>query len=94
VLFYLAKKRSWEVRATIRRSARRVATALTPRRSEFPSSVKKGRRSSKNMSRIDDVPPTPKIKGVDLEKGNVKTKTFEMKEPPKPSSRWGWKTDR
>jgi hypothetical protein len=94
VLFYLAKKRSWEVRATIRRSARRVATALTPRRSEFPSSVKQGRRSSKNMSRIDEVPPTPKIKGVDLEKGNVKTKTFEMKESPKPSSKWGRKTDR
>ena len=94
MLFYLAKKRSREVRATIRRSARRVVTALTPRRSEFPSSVKQGRRSSKNMSRIDDVPPTPKIKGVDLEKGNVKTKTFEMKEPPKPSSKWGRKTDR
>jgi hypothetical protein len=94
VLFYLAKKRSWEVRETVRRSARRVVTALTPRRSEFPSSVKQGKRSSKNMSRIDDVPPTPKIKGFDLEKGNMKTKTFEMKEPPKPSSKWGRKTDR
>jgi hypothetical protein len=56
--------------------------------------VKQGRRSSKNMSRIDEVPPTPKIKGVDLEKGNVKTKTFEMREPQKPSSKWGRKTDR
>lgn len=45
------------------------------------------------MSRLDDVPPTPKIKGVDVEKGDVKTKTFEMKEPPKQSSKWGRKTD-
>lgn len=70
VLFYHAKKRSWEVRAIIRRSARKVVTALTPRRTEFPSSVKEGRRSSKNMSRIDDVPPSPKVKGFDIEKGH------------------------
>lgn len=46
------------------------------------------------MSKIDEVPPTPKVKGFDLEKGNMKTKTFGMKEPPKSSSKWGRKTDR
>jgi len=88
VLFYIAKKRSWEVRATIRRSARRVVTALTPRRSEFPSSVKQGKRNSK---RIDHVPPTPKVKGFDLEKGDS---SFEVKDPEKPSSKRARKTDR
>jgi hypothetical protein len=89
----LAKKRSWEVRATIRRSAKRVATALTPRRSEFPSSVKDGKRNSKNMSRIDSVPPTPKVRGSDLEKGEGKISSYEMKKSDKPSSKWGRKTD-
>lgn len=57
VLFFVAKKREWTVRETIRRSARKVVTAMTPRRTEFPKSVKE--------------PPTPKIKpdDLDLEKG-------------------------
>jgi hypothetical protein len=48
---------------------------LTPRRSEFPKSVKEsgggGRRT-----RFDDVPPTPRIKPeyLDLEKGLDKAK--------------------
>jgi hypothetical protein len=45
---------------------------LTPRRSEFPKSVKQsGRRS-----RLDDVPPTPRIRPeyLDLEKGLDKPK--------------------
>jgi hypothetical protein len=47
-----------------------VVTVLTPRRSEFPKSVKEGR------SRLDDVPPTPRIKPeyLDLEKGVDKPK--------------------
>jgi len=40
VLFYMAKQREWTVRETLRRSARKVVTALTPRRTEFPRSVK------------------------------------------------------
>jgi hypothetical protein len=70
VLFFVAKKREWTVRETIRRSARKVVTVLTPRRSEFPKSVKEGR------SRLDDVPPTPRIKPeyLDLEKGVDKPK--------------------
>ncbi|KAK4043137.1 hypothetical protein C8A01DRAFT_43918 [Parachaetomium inaequale] len=69
-LFFVAKKREWTVRETIRRSARKVVTVLTPRRSEFPKSVKEGR------SRLDDVPPTPRIKPeyLDLEKGLDKPK--------------------
>ncbi|KAK4248507.1 hypothetical protein C7999DRAFT_40252 [Corynascus novoguineensis] len=68
VLFFVAKKREWTVRETIRRSARKVVTVLTPRRAEFPKSVKEGH------SRLADVPPTPRIKSefLDVEKGRVK----------------------
>ncbi|KAI1175901.1 hypothetical protein F4777DRAFT_293635 [Nemania sp. FL0916] len=70
VLFYLAKKREWRVRESIRRSARKVVTALTPRRSEFPRSIKESSgRSSRGRVRLDDVPPTPKLKPEDVEKG-------------------------
>lgn len=67
VLFFVAKKREWTVRETLRRSARKVVTVLTPRRSEFPKSVKEGG----GRARFDDVPPTPRIKPeyLDLEKG-------------------------
>ncbi|KAL2264873.1 hypothetical protein VTJ83DRAFT_7383 [Remersonia thermophila] len=66
VLFYVAKKREWTVKETLRRSAKKVVTALTPRRTEFPRSVKEGR-----SGKLDDVPPTPRIKPehLDLEKG-------------------------
>ncbi|KAI2633448.1 hypothetical protein GGS21DRAFT_135705 [Xylaria nigripes] len=78
VLFYLAKKREWKVRENIRRSARRVATALTPRRSAFPRSVKKVQgRSSRRHVRIEDVPPTPRLKPEDVEKGLAKS-TFRQ----------------
>ncbi|AEO58811.1 hypothetical protein MYCTH_2063330 [Thermothelomyces thermophilus ATCC 42464] len=65
VLFFIAKKREWTVRETIRRSARKVVTVMTPGRTEFPKSVKEGH------SRLADVPPTPKItpEHLDLEKG-------------------------
>jgi hypothetical protein len=89
VLWYLAKKRSWEVRKTIRKSARRVATALTPRRTTFPKDVQKMRRSSRGLTRIDEVPPTPGIS--DIEKG--KMSSFEMSEPPK-KSKWSKKLGR
>ncbi|KAK3905245.1 hypothetical protein C8A05DRAFT_41780 [Staphylotrichum tortipilum] len=68
-LFFVAKKREWTVRETIRRSARKVVTVLTPRRSEFPRSVKES--TGGGRSKLDDVPPTPRIKAeyLDLEKG-------------------------
>ena len=71
MLFYLAKKREWKVRENIRRSAKKVVTALTPRRSEFPRSVKESSSSSssRGRTRLDDVPPTPRLRPEDLEKG-------------------------
>jgi len=70
VLFFIAKKREWTMRETLRRSARKVVTALTPRRSEFPKSVKDSVGRGGRMNKLDDVPPTPRIKPSDLEKGN------------------------
>lgn len=69
----MAKKREWKIRETIRKSARKVVTALTPRRSEFPNSVKDGPgRGRAGRARIDDeVPPTPRLKPEDLEKGHA-----------------------
>ncbi|ODH13147.1 hypothetical protein ACO22_07551 [Paracoccidioides brasiliensis] len=43
ILFYLAKKRQWEVRASIRRSARRLTAPLTPRR--FSSAAPSARKT-------------------------------------------------
>ncbi|KAF4970461.1 hypothetical protein FSARC_2539 [Fusarium sarcochroum] len=75
-LFFLAKRREWTMRETIRKSARKVVTALTPRRTEFPSSVKDGPGPSiRSRTRIDDdVPPTPRIRPEDLEKGLAQAK--------------------
>ncbi|KAI9742988.1 MAG: hypothetical protein M1818_003283 [Claussenomyces sp. TS43310] len=92
VLFFLAKKHDWQVKATIRKSAKRVATALTPRRSEFPRSVKDG-RNSRGRTRLEEVPPTPRLKTFDIEKANAEVGSFEMKEP-KPSSKWAQKLHR
>lgn len=72
VLFYVAKKREWKIRETIRRSARKVVTALTPRRTEFPKPVKEsssGGPSRGGRRKLNDVPPTPRLKPEDLEKG-------------------------
>jgi hypothetical protein len=71
VLFFIAKKKEWTIKETLRRSARKVATALTPRRTEFPDSVKNfGGSSRATRTRIaDDVPPTPRLRPEDIEKG-------------------------
>lgn len=74
-LFWIAKQREWTIKETIRRSAKKVATALTPRRSEFPASLKDSdsttslKASKKNRSRREDVPPTPRLRPEDVEKG-------------------------
>ncbi|KAI0129548.1 hypothetical protein BJ170DRAFT_278079 [Xylariales sp. AK1849] len=87
VLFYLAKKKEWKIRESIRRSARKVVTALTPRRSEFPRSVKESGRTSRGRVRLDDVPPTPRLKPEDLEKG-LKSSIRQSPEGRKTRSKW------
>jgi hypothetical protein len=64
------------MKETLRRSARKVVTALTPRRTEFPRSVKESGSRGGRRSRLDDVPPTPRVKPeyLDLEKGLDKSK--------------------
>ncbi|KAH6894258.1 hypothetical protein B0T10DRAFT_246254 [Thelonectria olida] len=74
-LFMIAKKREWTMRETIRKSARKVVTALTPRRSEFPSSVKESRRA-----KFNDVPPTPRVRPEDMEKGLAKAEAKRMEQ--------------
>lgn len=75
----MAKKREWKVRENLRKSARKVVTALTPRRAEFPRELKDGDPRSKGRARLDDVPPTPKLP-EDLEKGfSTKSKWEERK---------------
>ena len=92
VLFYIAKKRSWEVRKTIRRSAKRVVTALTPRRSTFPKDVHQKRPTRSGMTRIEEEPHTPS-RSIDLEKGNSNLSSFELQQPPK-GSKWAKKVGR
>ncbi|KAM3509572.1 hypothetical protein MY11210_006262 [Beauveria gryllotalpidicola] len=70
-LFFIAKKREWKVRETLRRSARKVATVLTPRRSQFPDSVKcsvAAPRSSR-LQTADSRDGIVKTSTEDLEKG-------------------------
>lgn len=75
-LFFIAKRREWTMKETLRRSARKVKTALTPRRTEFPDYVKDGPSSSRRARvRLGDVPPTPKLTPEDIEKGLAKSET-------------------
>ncbi|KAF6819373.1 hypothetical protein CSOJ01_01430 [Colletotrichum sojae] len=88
VLFYIAKKREWKIRETMRKSARKVVTALTPRRTEFPRSVKESTsppRSYRGRYKLDDVPPTPRLRPEDLEKG------LAQAESKRKLMRWGRK---
>ncbi|CAL3962478.1 hypothetical protein PZA11_000373 [Diplocarpon coronariae] len=90
VFFYLAKKRSWRLRESIRRSARRVATALTPRRSTFPRDV---RGSNRGLTKIDEFPSPEPSNTSDVEKANPKLSSFAIAEPPK-QSKWARKFGR
>ncbi|KAK2003475.1 hypothetical protein LX36DRAFT_651069 [Colletotrichum falcatum] len=89
ILFYVAKKREWKIRETMRKSARKVVTALTPRRAEFPRSVKESSsppRSYRGRAKLaDDVPPTPRVRPEDLEKG------LAQAESKRKLMRWGRK---
>ena len=78
-LFFIAKQREWTMKETIRRSARKVKTVLTPRRFEFPDSVKDSdstislKSSKRGRGKHDnDVPPTPRLRPEDVEKGLAK----------------------
>ncbi|KAL5611776.1 hypothetical protein BROUX41_000649 [Berkeleyomyces rouxiae] len=82
IIFFIAKKNEWKFRESIRKSARKVVNALTPRRSEFPKSVKTGKGPSSRIypphSNFDDIPPTPRLKPEDLEKGLQEVKMKKM----------------
>ncbi|PHH62510.1 hypothetical protein CDD81_7083 [Ophiocordyceps australis] len=69
-LFFMAKRREWKVREKMRKSARKIVTALTPRRAEFPASAKKTRSTPGwNSTKIPhEVPPTPSFMHRDVEK--------------------------
>jgi len=70
-------------------------TAITPRRSTFPKDVRKSRRSTQRFSRsgltrIEEVPNTPRHE--DIEKAKGKMSAFEFTEPEAPGKRgWGSK---
>ncbi|KAM4062908.1 hypothetical protein HRG_007725 [Hirsutella rhossiliensis] len=74
-LFFLAKKREWKVREKVRRSARKMVTALTPRRAEFPDSAKKSTKSSQGDRKkiADKLSPFARLRPQDLEKGTATT---------------------
>ncbi|KAK8085065.1 hypothetical protein PG997_006336 [Apiospora hydei] len=89
VLFYVAKKREWKIRETLRRSARKVVTALTPRRTEFPKSVKESSgRTSRGRVRLDDVPPTPRLRPEDIEKGYARPGIRQSPEGRSTKDKW------
>ncbi|KAI9883117.1 MAG: Multiple RNA-binding domain-containing protein 1 [Watsoniomyces obsoletus] len=72
-LFYIAKKRQWEVRKSLRRSARRLTGGLNV--------SGKNQRASRRQTGVK-LPPTPRFapnskETVDLEKGGVKNGTVQ-----------------
>ncbi|KAI9824772.1 MAG: hypothetical protein M1832_001600 [Thelocarpon impressellum] len=87
ILFYIAKKRQWEIRKSIRRSARRLTGNFSASKTNLAAS---GRRQ-KGASRLaDNGPETSRPRTADLEKGSATSKvksSFEL-EPatPKPWS--------
>lgn len=76
LLFYLAKKRQWEVRKSLRRSARRLTGS-------FKTSGQTSSRKQRGLSRITESPPPPLSRKQDIEKGTTTTitSTFEVESP-------------
>jgi len=74
LLFYLAKKRQWEVRKSIRRSAKRFTGSFKP-------SAQGTSRKQRGLSKIVESPPPRGMR--DVEKGNKTTitSTFEVESP-------------
>jgi len=93
LLFYLAKKRQWEVRKSLRRSARRLTGS-------FKTSGQTASRKQRGLSRITETPLPPLSRRQDVEKGNTTTitSTFEVESPTTKSWRqalaFGKKTGR
>ena len=54
-LFFIAKKKEWTAGQVVRHSVRRVVTAMTPRRTEFPQSVKRSAAPARSHQRSRDV---------------------------------------
>ncbi|CEJ91064.1 hypothetical protein VHEMI06802 [[Torrubiella] hemipterigena] len=65
-LFFIAKKREWTIKETIRRSAAKVKRVMTPKRTEFPDSVK--RQMGGSTGRRDRRPSTSRSSADDVEK--------------------------
>lgn len=73
VLYFVAKRRQWKVRESIRRASRRLTGRSGPTKSQ---------RQSKRTPVRMDLPPSSKVS--DLEKGKVETKvesTFDVDSP-------------
>ncbi|KAI9818764.1 MAG: hypothetical protein M1827_007584 [Pycnora praestabilis] len=81
ILFYLAKKRSWEIRKSIRRSARRLTGNFKTSKSQQASRKRQG------LSRIPEATPISR-KTQDVEKGKVQMSTFEVEAPTPKERSW------
>ncbi|OAA51845.1 hypothetical protein NOR_00438 [Metarhizium rileyi] len=79
-LFFIAKKREWKASEVVKHSVKKVVTAITPRRTEFPDSIKQSMRSSNrgrsNMN-DDDFVNTPRLR-PDVEKGSMSGQVESM----------------
>ncbi|PGH13096.1 hypothetical protein AJ80_06468 [Polytolypa hystricis UAMH7299] len=107
VLFYLAKKRQWEIRASIRRSARRLTGTIRPRTPRLPGSrngtaqrYPQDSRSRREGFRVDtrsqhpnDRREAPHASRRDLEKAVELTNgaTVNHSEETENSTGKGWK---
>ncbi|PFH60589.1 hypothetical protein XA68_10690 [Ophiocordyceps unilateralis] len=83
-LYFLTKKREWKLRERVRKSARRVASVLTPRRAQFPNSARKpGSSSLSGRSKpTDKAPPSSHTRLEDLEMGKAQAQVRNKAEGP------------
>ena len=80
ILYFVAKKRQWEVRKTIKRASRRVASKVDMRRS---MDARRSRAQSRSRGAVRMQSPAASSKGRDLEKGREQrvTHRLEVEEP-------------
>ncbi|RDA91270.1 hypothetical protein CP533_0638 [Ophiocordyceps camponoti-saundersi (nom. inval.)] len=84
-LYFLTKKREWKLRERVRKSARRVASVLTPRRAQFPNSVRRPATSSLSgrAQSTDKVPSLSSHTRLDdLEKGKAQAQVRNKTDEP------------